>query len=295
MNNLVALVCLLTLGMASAQELVIRHPATGDPAGRNEYQVEVLRAVLTSTVDNHGPFRLEPVPDMPQAREIQSLVSGKWHDVLWTVTSAKREAIMSPIRFPLLRGLLGHRICLIRNDDPLFQTAKSPERGKLIIGQGITWPDTPIFEANELITEAGSDYQSTLRMLLAHRTNCFPRGLSEIDIELAAYGSSELTVEPQLSFLYFAPMYFFVAPDRSELAERIELGLQRIRDSGEFRAIYSRHFDTAGLFERYRMANRTPFCLVNPNLTPSMLNEMRPNMISGPGTFADTCLTQTKD
>jgi hypothetical protein len=295
MNTLVALFCLVTVGMASAEELIIRHPATGDPEGRNEYQVEVLRAVLTSTLDSHGPFRLEPVPDMPQAREIQSLVSGKWHDVLWTVTSAKREAIMSPIRFPLLRGLLGHRICLIRYDDPLFKTAKSPDRGKLVIGQAVTWPDTPIFEANELITEAGSSYQSTLRMLLARRTNCFPRGLSEIDIELAAFASSELAVEPQLSFLYFAPMYFFVAPDRTELAERVELGFQRIRDSGEFLAIFSRHFDTDGLFDRYRMADRTPFCLDNPNLTPSMLSEMKPNMISGPGTFADTCLPQTNE
>lgn len=275
---------------AASEPVVVRHPATGDPAGRNEYQVAVLRAVLESTVETHGPYRLQPVAEMPQAREILSLSEGLFHDVLWTVTSAEREHVMRPIRFPLLRGLLGHRVCLVRAADPPFRPGATPSREGLVIGQAITWPDTPIFQANGFVLEAGSDYQSTRRMLLAGRTNCFPRGLSEIDIELAAYGTSELAVDPEASFLYFAPMYFFVAPENAELASRIEAGLERIRASGELDAIYARFFDVEDLWERYRMADRNPFCLTNPDLPADLVREMEPLMISRPGSFADACL-----
>jgi len=287
---LLALLAALIAGPVQGQEWVIRHAKTGDPPGRNVYQVEVLTALLQRTVDSHGPFRLVPMAEMPQAREIRSLIDHHYHDVLWTMTSAEREAEMRPVRFPLLRGLLGHRVCLVRSDDPLLQQPEPPQRDQLVIGQAVTWPDTPIFIDNGFVTETGSDYQSTRRMLLAGRTNCFPRGLNEVDIELAAYGQGDLAVEPSLSFLYFAPMYFFVARDREDLAERLQVGLQRIGRSGELDAIYARYFEPARLLQRYRMAERRIHCLDNPLLSPEMLAAMRAHMISGPGSFADSCL-----
>ena len=275
-----------------AETLVVRHVETGNPPGRNEYQRALLDAALATTEADYGPYRLVAVDEMPQAREIQSLIDGRWHDVIWTMTDAAREAQMRAIRVPMLRGLLGHRICLVRRDNPLFDGTGRPDRGDLVIGQAVTWPDNRIIRSNGFRLEAGSDFQSTLRMLRAGRTNCFPRGLSEIDIEMAAYGSDDIVIDSQLSFLYFAPMYFFVARERTELAGRIEAGLRRLQQSGAFARLHAEYFDTPTLLEHHGMAHRHVFCLDNPDVEPGVVETMRPYLIAGPGTFVDECLDE---
>lgn len=266
---------------------VIRHPEAGVPEGRNVYQIQLLSAALEATVATHGGFQLLAVPEMPQEREIRTLVNGAGLDVLWTVTSDTRESVMLPIRFPVLRGMLGHRICLVHETIPAPQ-----KKADLIIGSGATWPDTDVFIANDFLVEPSGDYFSILRMLKARRINCFPRGLSEVDLELAAFAMDELQVDPSLSFLYFAPMYFFVARDNPGLAKRIEAGLELIVASGQFHALFDRFFEPDRLMQKYQMGQRSAACLDNPVITADQLAALRPLMIQGAGTFVDQCLDQ---
>ncbi|MCX4029761.1 hypothetical protein H0A36_18915 [Endozoicomonas sp. SM1973] len=52
---------------------------------------------------------------MTQSRAFLSL--GRQLDVVWSMTSIERETLFTPVRIPLLKGLLGHRIFIIRNGE----------------------------------------------------------------------------------------------------------------------------------------------------------------------------------
>ncbi|WP_348245952.1 hypothetical protein, partial [Salmonella enterica] len=76
--------------------------------------------------DTDGPYVLTPNPTaMNQGRAISLLAGGTELDVLWSMTSRRREAQLLPIRIPLLKGLMGYRVFIIRaEDEPWFRSLK---------------------------------------------------------------------------------------------------------------------------------------------------------------------------
>ncbi len=75
---------------------------------------------------------------MQQGRAILSLMQGEHVDVVWTMTSRKREKQLLPIRIPLLKGLQGYRIFIINeNDNEKFNKISTLEDlRELVAGQG---------------------------------------------------------------------------------------------------------------------------------------------------------------
>lgn len=80
------------------------------------YEIELLRIVLENTVDEYGPYILKPSEvDMTGDRAIGLLEAGEIIDVSFHSVNPEREERLLPIKVPLLRGLLGYRVFLIRN------------------------------------------------------------------------------------------------------------------------------------------------------------------------------------
>ncbi len=113
------IVLLMSANIVCAKELVIRHIRPEQKFDqRNLYYADLLRLALDKTVNSDGPYKCKMTKrNMMQKRAIASLEAGREIDVVWTMTSKNREKILLPIRIPILKGLLGHRIFIIRKQD----------------------------------------------------------------------------------------------------------------------------------------------------------------------------------
>ena len=85
---------------------------------RHEYFIELLELALNKTETKSNNIRLKTTKNiMTQGRAIHQLAQRKNIDVVWAVTSKAREQLLLPIRIPLLKGLLGYRVLIIRIED----------------------------------------------------------------------------------------------------------------------------------------------------------------------------------
>ena len=202
-----------------------------------------------------------------QAREIEWLSEGKI-DVIWVATSTELEAQLLPIRVPLYRGLLGHRIFIIRQGEQArFDTVKNyADVQKIILGQGRTWSDTFILEANGISVVKTARYQNLFYMLDGGRFEAFPRGVHEPWGEIKAHPDLPLTVEKNLVLIYPMPMYFFVTPGNTILANKIESGLMAMLEDGSFDEFFFNDPMIKDTLEQSNLAHRTAYRLNNPYL-----------------------------
>ncbi len=230
---------------APATITLIRYPqqeAVMD--NRSDYFLELLQLALSKTRVEHGDFQLIPAElGMQQGRALDSPISNRFLDVLWTITSRERERELRPVRIPLDKGLYGYRALLIRAEDqPRFSAIHTlPALATLTAGQGHDWPDTAILRANGLKVETNSSYISSFVMLARGRFDYFPRSVSEITGEWQLHGDAGLAIESGLLLHYPSAMYFFVNHSDGALAERLTLGLERALADGSFEQLFRQH------------------------------------------------------
>ncbi|MEX8519735.1 MAG: substrate-binding periplasmic protein [Leptothrix sp. (in: b-proteobacteria)] len=230
---------------AAARETLIRYFPSGSIY---EYRWKLLELALAHTQRTDGPFRLTPHPeDVTQQRGMLLLQSGAI-DVIALGTNAERELQMRPIRIDILRGIVGFRIFVIRAADQprIARMDAQALRQQLTFGLNSQWADLPIMRANGFTVETSTSYENLFGMLVLGRFDAFPRGLNEAGRELEARRLSypQLAVE-QTKALYFPyPVYFWVNPANTALAERIERGLKLALADGSFRQLFESYHAT---------------------------------------------------
>lgn len=208
-----------------------------------------------------------------QTREIEYVSGGKL-SVMWTGTSTELEGLLRPIRVPLFKGLLGHRLLIIREgDQPRFDGIKSLDDLKnFTLGQGEGWADTEILKANKLNLVTAPKYHSLFFMLDGGRFDAFPRGVLEVWREVEKerqVNGNQLRVEANLMLVYQMPMYFFVSRENEKLAKDIEKGLLAILENGKFDEHFFNDPMVKGALENGNLKNRRTFHLTNPTLPPN--------------------------
>jgi len=236
---------------------------------RYKYYIDMLRLGLEKTEKEDGAFRLVMVnARMYQARALEQLRKNNSIDVVWTMTSKEREAELIPIRIPLLKGLLGHRIFIIRKgEESKFSAIQSLEELKeLKAGQGSDWPDTQILRANGIKVVGSINYEGLFGMLQYERFDYFPRGVNEPWAEVRAHQDKKLVVEKTLLLQYPAPIYFFVNKQNTKLAERLERGLRLALKDGSFDQLFRHYPANKEIFELVKIEKRKIFRLQNPLL-----------------------------
>lgn len=204
-----------------------------------------------------------------QAREVEDLNDGKI-SVIWIATSINFEEQILPVRIPLYKGLLGHRILIIhKGDQERFDRVQTlDDLRKIPMGQGRGWADTAVLQANSMKVIAAAKYESLFHMLDGGRFAAFPRGVHEPWSEIASRPDLELEVERKLMLVYKMPMYFFVAKDDHELAGDLEQGLLKAIDDGSFDRYFYNNPMIRDVLEKANMSGRKVFELHNP-LLPS--------------------------
>ncbi|WDE08353.1 hypothetical protein SG34_022405 [Thalassomonas viridans] len=267
---LLLFLCLFSIRGQGAELLVLYHiPPESRQDARRDYFIDLLTLALKKTEPAAGPFELISYSaPMNQSRALSTLNEDYGVDVVWTMTSSERELNYLPIRIPLLKGLLGHRIFLInRGDLDKFANISSIEELRaLAAGQEYAWPDTRILRSNGFKVVTGYQYAGLFKMLADHRFDYFPRGMNEIWQEAPFYAGLDLIVEPSIVMYYPAPIYFFVAKNKPALAKRIETGLRLAIGDGSFEQLFLNHPSNREMFDKTRLAQRRIFRLENPLL-----------------------------
>ncbi|MEE1955654.1 hypothetical protein ACTG2T_08890 [Aeromonas sp. 75A] len=258
-----------------AWNLLLDHP--------NPAVVQLLRLSLDLTVPEYGPYQLVSSPQMEQGRAVKELRSGELVQVGVFAPDGERERELLAIHIPLAKGLLGWRVCLVRRgDEGRFAAIGSLadwHRAGLSIGLHRSWPDTQLLRANGLKVTVGNLYEALFNMLRKKRFDCFLRSVIEVEDELRQH--PDLAIEPRLVFRYPLALLFFVSPKYPELAQRIELGLLRARQSGAFDRVFEEGFGST--IRRLKLDERVRLELHNPDLPlPSRIMMADPALIYNP-------------
>lgn len=240
------------------------HYPRSDEVWRTAYPVELLTRALALS---DKPYRVLPSDyEAPKARNFLNLSQRRHVEVVWSMTSREREAHHRPVRIPLNRGLMGHRLALVRASDADLLAPVRDLQGlrQFTAGQMYVWTDTRILTGNDITVVPGSSYEALFRMLAAGRFDYFPRAVTEVQQELVQNQPLGLALDRHLILRYPTAMYFFVHQDDLELAADLEAGLEQMIRSGEFAALFERHFGE--LIRQLNLPGRRIINLHNPLL-----------------------------
>lgn len=274
MKHFVLWAFLLCTSCAAAQQIRIIPPQSPHDASHS-YFAKLLQESLNLTATEYGQSYVVFSTKMEQGRALKELRSGRNLDVYWAGTSTDRESHLLPIKVPLLKGLLGFRIALIREerfDD--FSALETLEQLRSFTAcQGDHWLDSDILESAGIVVRRSPIYENLFNKLYAERCDFFPRGVHEAfgEVQARKHKYPSLIVYPDLIVYYPFPMYFFVSPENGVLAERIELGLERAIDSGFLEQLLKEHPVTSHLFPIDKWLHTKTVVLNNP-LLPENVN-----------------------
>lgn len=233
--------------------------------GIHNYIVEVLTRALSHTEHEYGPFLLVDEQEVAvQSRQLRNLEKGV-SDIIWMISARDREQQSHAIPIPIIGGLYGYRVLLVREGDNRFlRSQKLPELRQFLYAQGADWPDTRILVKNDFQVEEVT-YKAGFRMLQRGFVDAYPRAVHEALFELTQPIADGLTIEPYTLLGYPNPLFFYVASWNTKLAERLESGLEIMVRSGELQSLlesqtfYQTAYDV--------LAGRTIYELHNPVLS----------------------------
>lgn len=269
MKRLTLALLMLLITVPLQAQTVIRH-LSGESVNdsRNDYFLALLTLALEKTAEQ-GEWQLEPAQDaIPQSLALQHLSNNEGIDVVWSMTSIEREKQNHAIRIPLMKGLMGYRLLIIRAEDQQWfrRLQTLDELRELRAGQGHDWPDIKILRANGLPVEGEADYDNLFTQLEQGQFDYLPRAINEPWQELAARPDLGLMVEEGLLLYYPTAEYFFVNKKNTALAERLEQGLLRAIEDGSFDKLFRQHPINANAFGQANLLGRRVIRLDNPLL-----------------------------
>ncbi len=236
-----------TLASAPAPDVVKPFKAESDLV-RYAYHYELLDAVLKRTVARYGPYVMEPYTEpISSERGREEALRGELINVYFSdVGHRVIDEGMIPIPYPVDKGLLGYRICLIvaREQAKIDRIQTLEQLRSLTVGQGRGWGDVKIYEHNRIPIDSTSSYDSLFAMLARGRFDLFPRGATEVQREMAAYGPRhpELAIDRHLVIRYPFPQFFYVSKSAPHLAARLKDGFEQMIRDGSFDALFNSYF-----------------------------------------------------
>ncbi|MBE1301151.1 MAG: hypothetical protein GJ680_14745 [Alteromonadaceae bacterium] len=230
---------------------------------------ELIELTLELTKDDYGDYQIVSSEPMEQGKAFAMLQREIAINVIIAGTSKKRESQFNTIYYPIDRGLLGFRLCIVTEDNRLdfadINELKDFRHKEKIVGVGTHWPDRSIINDNGLRVEHSQIFEQLFKMVELKRIDCFLRSINEIDGELEKYGSSGLADEPFLAFLYPAADFIFIGKSDTKIAERISEGLRRAIYNGDFERHFEKHY--AHLLQKYQFYNRKLLFLKNYDMS----------------------------
>lgn len=253
---------------AAAAPMVIKYHFTEHGDYHHSYNIELIRRLLEVTIPEFGNFQIQTYGQAPMARRQALLLNeGDLINVQWAspgIDIANAEVIEIPV--DILRGLQGYRVCMINAQAKVdFSGIHDVESLKTIrLGQGIGWSELAIYYANGIRPIEPTGLTGLYSILGFKRIDCIPLGINEIDriIEREHKTFPFLAIEPSLLIYYDLPIYFYVSKKFPEIAKRFELGLKKLKASGDFDQLFQKYH--LQHIQSLKLQNRRIICLKSP-------------------------------
>ncbi|WP_051249749.1 hypothetical protein [Maridesulfovibrio zosterae] len=238
---------------------------------RHFYLNAVLNKALEKTKNSYGNFEIKmTISDAQRERALLELIKGEKINVHIAATQKKWEENSIPIRIPILKGLLGYRLLLIKsqNQDKFSSINSVEELKQLKAGLNLHWTTTKVMSKLGFNIIKGGAYDGLFKMLMRDRFDYFPRGVNEVFAEFDCRKKlmPDLKIEPRIALYLPQPTYIFVSPKYPQLAKRIESGLQIMLKDGSLDKLFW-EFNKSNI-DKANLKNRTIFKLENPLLPP---------------------------
>lgn len=258
----IATIFMLCSSMAFAETVIRVNAASGAKA---EYVISLVELAYKKLGKELTVERDQT--QVTQGRINEEVKNGNL-DLMWVSTNTQKEEEFLPVRIPLLKGLLGYRLMFIReNEQSKFNTIKTlDDLRTLKLGQGRTWSDTAILEANNITVVKAAKKDNLFHMLDGGRFDAFPRGASEPFSEIQHYSHLNIAIESNLVLAYKMPFYIFVNKNNHALAADIEKGLNVAIADGSFDSVFYRNPTVIDALGKARLNKRHIIELVNPTL-----------------------------
>jgi hypothetical protein len=257
----------LSLLLPSVQAETLMHTKSNDP--KETLVLQILKLAISKS-DQAQRYQYKAYDSFITEARLFEMVKDNKISVMWAGTQEKYETELLPIRIPVLKGLLGHRIFIIRKGEQAkFNQVNSLQQLQQIpLGQGRFWGDTTVLKHNQMSVVAPVKYASLFYMLEGGRFDFFPRAVHEPWSEVEARPELNLTVENDILLIYPFAMYFFVNRDNTELAKSIETGFLAAIDDGSFNALFFNHPMIQDALNQANLQQRRVFRLSNPDMSP---------------------------
>ncbi|MCW8994837.1 MAG: transporter substrate-binding domain-containing protein [Psychromonas sp.] len=254
---------LLTLSYACSETLEINQYS----GTREEVVFKVLQLALSKS-DPSVNFHQQK-SRANEARTFKLVLNEKL-SVMWAGFQPQYEKELLPIRIPVLKGILGHRLMMIKQGSQhRFDNIKTlADLKAFTAGTGTFWGDTKILEANHIPVIKTIKYQNLFPMLEGERFDYYPRAAHELWEELDKYSELNLTVEKNILLVYPLALYFFVAPDNQALHDKIYKGFEMAIEDGSYDKLFFNDPSIKAMIEKGNLSKRKIFHLKNPDLNP---------------------------
>lgn len=233
-KTLSALLVVICFSQVSVAEDIRINKVAGE---KEELLLSVLELVWSKADPNGKIIQLND--ELPVSRLPVEVESGAI-DLMWAGASAKNDEQMLAVRIPLLKGMLGHRISIIRQGDQhKFNDIRSiSDLARLDAGMGRTWGSTKVLEQAGLNVVTAMKYENLFHMLEGGRFDYFPRGIHEPWAELAKYPELPLEVEKRILLIYPYAMYFYLQKDNRALHAKLTRGFEQAIADGSFDELF---------------------------------------------------------
>ncbi|WP_200796976.1 substrate-binding periplasmic protein [Vibrio quintilis] len=230
---------------------------------KEELIFNILELALKKTVPG---VRFEQSPEAYSgARVIAEVESGSL-DVGWGGINPDLEQRLRSVKIPVLKGLLGHRIFIIRAaDQDRFSRIKTLDDLKQFnAGQGTFWGDTLVLKNARIPVITTIKYANLFPMLEGGRFDYFPRAVHEPWVEVKSRPELNLVVDKNILLIYPFAMYFYVNKSNTELHDQIYQGFEIAIRDGSFDELFFSHPMIKDVLNKANLTQRKIFRIDNP-------------------------------
>lgn len=234
MLKLAVLFTFIVFSLKGKAEEIIRVPTFTTDHPIVEYLYLQLELAVQATNEDYGNAQLVrlriPVEEERQLRNLNQNIT----DVAWATCSVQRSTDYKAVLVPMIAGLFGSRVNLIRENDTRFTNIEQVEDlTRLVAVQSPKWHDYDILVSNGF-TVLSSDRFSAYRAVEKGLADYYPRGVAEVLGEMAIAETKGLVIAPGHSLRYPLLFVLYVNKHNHKLAERLTEGFRRNLENGEF-------------------------------------------------------------
>lgn len=243
--------------------------------GEKEELVFSILQLAMSKIDPNTTFQ-QTSEVLNSARAVSELELNNL-DVVWGGASKEKDDALLAVRIPVLKGLLGHRLFIIRSaDQERFEKINNfSDLIKFNAGQGTFWGDTQVLKNANIPTVTTIKYPNLFFMLEGGRFDYFPRAVHEPWVEVQSRPELNLVVDKNTMLIYPYAMYFYLNKSNQSLHDKIYKGFEMAISDGSFDELFFNHPMIKNALDQANLAQRKVIRIDNPYMHPDTPNDRK--------------------